>query len=62
MIFYAIFLLLNVIVVVSQLNLTECYQLKQVGISIQEIPFKMPSRYNDYSSQYFKGDVNKYVN
>ena len=62
MIIYTIFLILTVAVVVNQLNLIEWYREKQVGMSIQDIPFKMPSRYNDFSSQSSEGIVYKYVN
>ena len=49
MIKYSLFLLVLVIVAIWQLNMVESYNQKQVGDVILDIPFKMPSRYNDYS-------------
>ena len=50
-IIFLIFILLSVIVVVYQLNLIESYNQVQVGTNIQNIPFDLPSRYNDYSAK-----------
>ena len=62
MIKYSLFLFILVIVVISQLNLIESYRQKQVGESILDIPFKMPSRYNDYSNHNSgKGSSDNYV-